>query len=186
MRTGCLRFKKSPDYESPGGGGTRRSPTCTRWTVQATDSTRQTRRMKSETVTVNVTNVDEPGTVTAVGPSASVCNHRLQLLQLTDPGPVGYLQRLALVGSGPRPAAKSGSYSDHRRKANSAIYTPKLTATMAPTCGPRSSYEDGEGSEGKSGDDGVGLPGAGSPGQRTQPPQVPCRRPGHGHVWYPD
>ena len=59
---GVLSFKESPDYEMPEGGGTDPGNSNTyEVDVQATD---ETRRMNSETVTVNVTNEDEAGKVT--------------------------------------------------------------------------------------------------------------------------
>ena len=61
IEDGVLRFAKTPNYESAKGGGAS-SPFTNTYVVevQATD---ETRRRKSETVTVNVTNVDEDGTV---------------------------------------------------------------------------------------------------------------------------
>ena len=69
---GVLSFKKSPDYETPKGGGATGPPSNTySVTVVATDATR---RAGSKVVTVNVTNVDEPGTVklTTLAPRAGI------------------------------------------------------------------------------------------------------------------
>ena len=56
----ALRFAKTPDYESAKGG---ESPTFTNTYVVDVQATDETRRTETETVTVNVTNVDEDGTV---------------------------------------------------------------------------------------------------------------------------
>ncbi len=60
IENGVLRFAKTPNYESPKGGAIAPFTNTYVVDVQATD---ETRRMESETVTVNVTNVDEDGTV---------------------------------------------------------------------------------------------------------------------------
>ena len=57
---GVLRFKNSPDYEDPQGGASDDSTTY-EVTVQASDGGATT---AMEEVTIAVTNVDEPGTVT--------------------------------------------------------------------------------------------------------------------------
>ena len=70
---GVLTFKKSPDYEAATGGGSEDTHVLNAYsvTVVATDATR---REGTEEVTVNVTNVDEPGTVklTTLRPRAGV------------------------------------------------------------------------------------------------------------------
>ena len=76
---GALTFKKSPNYEMPGDVEGRRRQHV-RVTVQATDADR---RMGTKPVTVEVTNVDEPGVVTlsARQPMAGV----LLTATITDP-----------------------------------------------------------------------------------------------------
>ena len=64
IENGVLRFKESPDFETPmGGGDAEGTPFGNTYTVvvQATDETRMT---AMKTVTVKVTNVDEAGMVT--------------------------------------------------------------------------------------------------------------------------
>ena len=84
---GVLTFKKSPNYEMPGDvGGTppaAANDNMYEVTVQATDADR---RMGTKPVTVEVTNVDEPGVVTlsARQPMAGV----LLTATITDPDSV--------------------------------------------------------------------------------------------------
>ena len=114
---GVLSFKKSPDYESPKGGGpdaeTDMSNTYS-VTVVATDATR---RASMKPVTVTVTNVNEPGTVklTTLAPRAGVA----LTASVTDPdgaatGPVWQWARSQNGRSG---------WGDIE-KATSATYTP--------------------------------------------------------------
>ena len=60
---GVLRFKSSPDFEAPKGGGDNGNGTDNTYevTVQASDGGMDTTAM--EEVTIEVTNVEEPGTV---------------------------------------------------------------------------------------------------------------------------
>ena len=71
---GVLRFKNSPDYENPQGGTDNNSVTYT-VTVQASDGGEMTTAM--EAVTVEVTNVEEAGTImlSTLQPQVSVDNH---------------------------------------------------------------------------------------------------------------
>ena len=70
---GVLTFKKSPDYEAATGGGSEPADVSNTYSVMvvATDATR---RMSMKAITVNVTNVDEQGTVklTTLQPRAGV------------------------------------------------------------------------------------------------------------------
>ena len=70
---GVLAFKKSPNYEAPKGGGQGTTDVSNTYsvTVVATDATH---RSSMKEVTVNVTNVDEPGTVklTTLAPRAGI------------------------------------------------------------------------------------------------------------------
>ena len=59
IENGVLRFKSSPDFEAPAGTGTNNTYVVT---VQASDGGEGTTAM--EEVTIEVTNVEEPGTVT--------------------------------------------------------------------------------------------------------------------------
>ena len=60
---GVLTFKSSPDFEDPKGSTSDNSNTYS-VTVQASDGRTGADAMDTEVVTVEVTNVDEPGTVT--------------------------------------------------------------------------------------------------------------------------
>ena len=62
IKTGVLRFESSPDFESPQGGGADGTSNTYEVTVQASDGGQDTTAM--EEVTIEVTNVEEPGTVT--------------------------------------------------------------------------------------------------------------------------
>ena len=70
---GVLTFKKSPDYEAATGGGSADTDVSNTYSVMvvATDATR---RVGTKVITVNVTNVDEQGTVklTTLRPRAGV------------------------------------------------------------------------------------------------------------------
>ena len=107
--------------------------------VQATD---ETRRMETETVTVNVTNVDEDGTVEllALRPQSGHGLHR-------HPGRSrrGHLQRQVAVVQVPVP--RTGLLQPHRQGHVGHLYA-RRTATLVPTCGRRSRTTDPEG-EGK-------------------------------------
>ena len=110
---GVLTFVKSPDYEAPASGDENNEYEVT---VVATDADRMT---TDEAVTVEVTNVDEPGTVTlsAVAPYPGV--------ELTathsdlDDGINGAEWQWSRSGS------KSGSYTAIE-DAEEATYTPDL------------------------------------------------------------
>ena len=71
IEDGVLNFKKSPDYETPKGGGQDATDTDNIYevTVEATDATK---RIGTKEVTVEVTNVEEGGSMrlSAVQPQA--------------------------------------------------------------------------------------------------------------------
>ena len=136
---GVLTFKKSPDYEGP--ADVRGTSTATandnvyEVTVQAMDSTGKT---GMEEVTVEVTNVDEPGTVTlsALQPQAGTA------LTATHGDPDGDISDLKWQWA--RSMTMDGAYTDID-DATAGAYTPKdvdidyyLQATA--------SYTDAEGS----------------------------------------
>ena len=137
IENGVLRFAKTPNYESAKGGASAPFTNTYVVDVQATD---ETRRTKSETVTVNVTNVDEDGTVelSALRPQSATAF----TAEITDPD--GAVTNARWQWS--KSSSKNGAYSPID-KATSAIYTPVddyigdyLRATVT--------YEDPEG-EGK-------------------------------------
>ena len=146
--SGVLSFMKSPNYEMAMGGGESGASNTYTVTVVGTDAD----GMKSEkTVTVEVTNVDEAGSVTLIKPSASVATDKVApypgvelAATLSDPD-------MAASGSEEwqwsRSASKNGSYTDIEDE-EAVAYTPTsddvgyyLRATV--------SYKDGEG-DGKS------------------------------------
>ena len=81
-------------------------PTSNTYTVVGVQATDETRRMETETVTVNVTNVDEDGTVelSALRPQSDIGLHRQASRTLTGPPPTP-------SGSGPSSSSKNGAYS---------------------------------------------------------------------------
>ena len=137
IEDGVLRFAKTPDYETPKGGGTDGTSNTYVVDVQATD---ETRRTETETVTINVTNVDEDGTVelSALRPQSATA------FAATLDDPDGDTSNAKWQWS--KSSSKNGAYSTID-KATSATYTPVddyidyyLRATVT--------YEDPEG-EGK-------------------------------------
>ena len=115
IEDGVLRFAKTPDYESAKGGA--RAPFTNTYMVdvQATD---ETRRTETETVTVNVTNVDEDGTVelSALRPQSATA------FTATLDDPDGTISNAKWQWS--KSSSKNGAYSPID-KATSATYMPK-------------------------------------------------------------
>ncbi len=111
IENGVLRFAKTPNYESAADANMDNTYVVD---VQATD---ETRRTKPETVTVNVTNVDEDGTVklSALRPQSATAF----TASITDPD--GATSNAKWQWS--RSRSKNGAYSPID-KATSAIYTP--------------------------------------------------------------
>ena len=142
INDGVLTFKKSPDFEMPGDvAGTSPSTAAAddnmyEVTVQATDSTN---KMGMKEVMVEVTNVEETGTVTlsALRPQSNVAF----TATLTDPdGDIsGTTWQWAKAGS------KNGSYTPID-KAMSMAYTP-VDADIGSYLRVTASYTDGEGSD---------------------------------------
>ena len=138
---GVLTFKKSPNYEMAMGGGAGGTSNTYTVTVVATDADRET---SEEEVTVNVTNVDEAGSVT-LDKMAPYPDPAVELTaEVSDPDGV-------VSGSEEwqwsRSMSKSGSYADIEGE-EADMYTPTsgdvgyyLRATVT--------YKDGEG-DGKS------------------------------------
>ena len=116
IEDGVLRFAKTPDYETPKGSGTTDALTNTYVVdVQATD---ETRRTETETVTVNVTNVDEDGTVelSALRPQSATA------FTATLDDPDGATSNAKWQWS--ESSSKNGAYSPIDT-ATSATYMPK-------------------------------------------------------------
>ena len=128
IEDGVLRFAKTPNYEKPMGGGT--TNTLTNTYVVDVLATDETRRMETETVTVEVTNVDEAGKVTLSARRAPV-RHRVHRR--------GHRPRRrrksTSSGSGPRPAPRTGPTGTSRMPRRRP--TRRRTPTPAPTCAPR-------------------------------------------------
>ena len=140
---GVLSFKKSPDFEMAADAGGTDESTATAMdnvyevTVQAMDSTGKT---GMEMVTVEVTNVDEPGTVTlsALQPQAGT------VLTATHSDPDGTISDLKWQWA--KSMTMDGAYEDID-KATSSTYTPK-DADIDYYLQVTASYTDAEG-EGK-------------------------------------
>ena len=112
IEDGVLRFAKTPNYERPADTGTDNTYVVD---VQATD---ETRRRETETVTVNVTNVDEAGTVelSALRPQSAIA------FTATLDDPDGDTSNEKWQWS--KSSSKNGAYSPIDT-ATSATYTPK-------------------------------------------------------------
>ena len=114
---GVLSFKKSPNYEKATGGGPADADVLNTYsvTVVATDATR---RAKEKVVTVNVTNVDEPGTVklTTLAPRAGIA----LTASVTDPdgNVTGMTWQWAKSRNG------TSGWADIDEKATASIYEP--------------------------------------------------------------
>ena len=138
---GVLSFKKSPDFEmaadADGTDGSTAMDNVYEVTVQAMDSTGKT---GMEMVTVEVTNVDEPGTVTlsALQPQAGT------VLTATHSDPDGTISDLKWQWA--KSMTMDGAYEDID-KATSSTYTPK-DADIDYYLQVTASYTDAEG-EGK-------------------------------------
>ena len=155
---GVLTFKKSPDFETPTDDGMDNMYSVT---VQATDSTGKT---GDEMITVEVTNMDEPGkvTLTAVQPQSAT-----QLTAtLTDPdsitiaNPTGSITD-DLTWQWAKAGSRNGTYGNITG-ATSGSYTPTdgdIDSYLRATA----SYTDPEDS-GKERDGNVGICGAGDSG----------------------
>ena len=133
---GVLTFKNSPDFEDPKGGGIDGNLNTYSVTVQATD---ETNKVGTEDVTVEVTNVDEPGAVTlsALQPQSAV------VLTATHTDPDDSISDLKWQWA--KADSKSGAYADIDDKATADVYTPvddDLGAYLRATA----SYTDKEGS----------------------------------------
>ena len=85
IENGVLTFKSSPDFENPMGGGTNGDSNTYVVTVRASDGGMDTTAM--EEVTIEVTNVEEPGTVmlSTLQPQVGVAI----TATLTDPDNIG-------------------------------------------------------------------------------------------------
>ena len=138
IEDGVLRFTKTPNYESPSGGSDNTFSNTYVVDVQATD---ETRRTKSETVTVEVTNVDEAGKVTLSARRPQT--DRAFTAMITDPdgGVADIKWQWAKAGS------KSGTYRDID-DATSATYNTPEDADSGSYLRATVTYEDTEG-EGK-------------------------------------
>ena len=131
ISAGVLTFKKSPDFEMPGDvPGTDPSTVAANdniyeVTVQATDETSKT---GTKEVMVEVTNVDEMGTVTlsALRPQSAT----MFTATLTDPD--GDMTSTTWQWS--KASSRNGSYTDIEDATSDMSPTRRLTLTLAPTC----------------------------------------------------
>ena len=134
IANGVLSFKKSPNFESAIDANRDNTYVVE---VQATD---ETRRMKSETVTIKVTNVDEAGKVTLSARRPQTDTMFTAMVTDPDDGVADVKWQWAKAGS------KSGSYRNING-ATSATYIPK-DADSGSYLRATATYEDTEG-EGK-------------------------------------
>ena len=134
IENGVLRFAKTPNYERPADTGTDNTYVVN---VQATD---ETRRMESETVTVEVTNVDEAGKVTLSARRPQTDTEFTAGITDPDDGVVDVKWQWAKAGS------KNETYRDID-DATSEDYTPE-DADAGSYLRATATYEDDEG-EGK-------------------------------------
>ena len=132
---GMLNFKESPDYEESTGGGASGTSNTYMVTVVATDADFQS---SEKTITIEVTNVDEPGMVTLSGlapyPGAGFT------ADLDDPD--GSQRNVKWQWS--RSASANGSYADIEDDADGATYEPG-TGDVGYYLRATASYDDGEG-----------------------------------------
>ena len=113
--SGVLSFMKSPNYEMATGGGANGTSNTYSVTVVATDADSVT---SEETVTVEVTNVDEAGEVTL----SAVAPHPAVVLTATHSDPDEVVSA-SEEWQWSRSSSKSGSYADIEG-AEAAAYTP--------------------------------------------------------------
>ena len=132
--SGMLNFKESPDYEMATGGGADGSSTTYMVIVVATDADFQS---SEKTVTIQVTNVDEPGMVTLSGlapyPGTDFT------AELEDPD--GSQRNLKWQWS--RSRSQNGSYADIEDDADADTYSPK-TGDVGYYLRATATYDDGE------------------------------------------
>ena len=133
IEDGVLNFKKAPDYETPKGGGEEVTDTDNIYivTVQATDATK---RIGKKDVTVEVTNVEEGGSMrlSAVQPQAGTSFYVIDEDDVDDPTPDvtdikdedGITSSIKWQWS--RSMSKTTGFTDID-KATNAAYTPKDT-----------------------------------------------------------
>ncbi len=129
IEDGVLSFKKSPDYETPKGGGQDEDGTDNIYmvTVQATDATK---RIGEKEVTVEVTNVEEDGSMrlSAVQPQAGTSFYVIDEdgdtagTQIKDEDGV----TSSIKWQWSRSRSKTSGFSDID-KATNLFYTPKDT-----------------------------------------------------------
>ena len=117
IENGVLTFKSPPNFEAPTGGSGDDSASYS-VTVEASDGGTM---MDTEEVTVSVTNVDEPGTITlsSLQPQAGV----MLTATLTDPD--GETSGTGLQWE--RSSRASGPWTEIEEEATSTAYTPANT-----------------------------------------------------------
>ena len=133
ISAGVLTFKESPNYEMAADDGT---DNIYEVTVQATD---ETRKVGMKEVMVEVTNVDEMGTVTlsALRPQSAI----LFTATLTDPDAV----RTGTTWQWSKASSRNGSYTDIEDATSTSMYTP-VDADINSYLRATASYTDREGS----------------------------------------
>ena len=133
IENGVLTFKSSPDFESPQGGDANNSNTYV-VTVQASDGGATT---AMEEVTIEVTNVDEPGTVTLSTLQPQV--DRVITATLSDPDneTTNTITWQWYRGSSPITGANEGGTS------KTSMYTP-TAGDVGSRLQARAMYDDDE------------------------------------------
>ena len=134
---GVLRFESSPDFEDP-QGGTSDNSNIYEVTVQASDGGVDTTAM--EEVTIEVTNVDEPGTVTLSTLQPQVGREITATLDDPDSEIANTITWQWYRGSSPITGADDGENS------NTSRYTP-AAGDVGSRLRARAMYDDGEGED---------------------------------------
>ena len=147
ISAGVLTFRNSPDYEDPADDGTDNMYSVT---VRATD---ETNKVGMKEVMVEVTNVDEMGTVTlsalrpqsAIPLTASLTDPDSADAGATTPNPDGNITT-GVTWQWSKASSRNGSYTDIEDAATSSVYTP-VDADINSYLRATASYTDGEGSD---------------------------------------
>ena len=132
IENGVLRFESAPDFEAPANVGTNNMYEVT---VQASDGGVGTTAM--EEVTIEVTNVDEPGTVTLSTLQPQVDRDIMATLDDPDNETTNTITWQWYRGSNPITGANDGENS------NTSMYTP-TTGDVGSRLRARAMYDDAE------------------------------------------
>ena len=144
IENGVLRFKSPPDFESPQGGGTGNASNTYTVTVQASDGGMDTTAAKE--VTIEVTNVEEDGTVmlSTLQPQVG----KAIIATLTDPDIINTTDQGAVTwqwyrGNTPIAGATVATVTDG---APTSTYTP-IAGDIGSVLSAKAMYDDDEGDD---------------------------------------